>query len=124
MSARRERFRYSSAISVAALIMVIAGLSLATWAPYLLPLLVIPALIGIWYWRVGTDADTDGLTVHAVFGRRRIPWAEVTGLAGDARGRVSVQLTSGGSLVLPAVSAKDLSRLVTASGQELVNDPR
>jgi MFS superfamily sulfate permease-like transporter len=124
MRARRESFRYSSAVSVAAVITLIAGLSVATWAPYLLGLLVIPLLVGIWNWRVGTDADGDGLTVHAVFGRRRIPWAEVSGLVSDARGRISAQLTSGGAIALPAVSTKDLPRLVAASGQELVTDPR
>jgi hypothetical protein len=112
------RFRHSSAIGVAAVIMMIAGLSLATWAPYLLPVLVIPLAIAVWAWRAGTDVDADGLTVRAALASRRVPWPDVTGLVTDAHGGVSAQLASGNSLPLPAVSANDLPRLLTAAGRD------
>jgi hypothetical protein len=115
----RQRFRYSSAITVAAVIVMISGLSLATWAPYFLPVLVVPLAVAIWSWRAGTDADTDGLTVRAALGSRRLPRPSVSGLVTDARGHVSAQLTSGKSVALPAVTSADLTRLVAASGQTL-----
>jgi Bacterial PH domain len=118
----RQRFRYSSAITVAAVIVMISGLSLAAWAPYLLPVLVLPLAVAVWSWRAGTDADPRGLTVRAALFSRRLPWPTVSGLVADERGRVSAQLTSGRAVTLPAVSAADLSRLVAASGQQLVQE--
>jgi len=113
------RFRQHAAITVAAVIMVLSGLSLATWAPYLLGLLVIPLAVAIWSWRSGTDADAEGLTVRAAVGSRRVAWSDVGAIATDPRGRVSARLTSGSVLRLPAVTAGDLPRLVGASGQDL-----
>jgi hypothetical protein len=115
-----QRFRYSSAITVAAVIVMISGISLATWAPYLLPVLVVPLAVAVWSWRAGTNADSHGLTVRALLGSRRLPWPSVSGLVTDGRGHVSAQLTSGTAVQLPAVTAADLPRLVAASGQELV----
>lgn len=112
-----QRFRHSSAITVAAVIAMIAGLSLATWAPYLLPLLVVPLAVAVWTWRAGTEADAGGLTVRAAFGSRRIPWSAVSGLVTDNRGRVRAQLASGKALHLTAVAPADVPRLVAASGQ-------
>ncbi len=115
------RFRHSSAVTVAAIIVMISGVSLATWAPYLLPLLVIPLAVAVWNWRAGTDADADGLTVRAALASRRLPWAQVSGLVADEQGRVSAQLTSGNSVRLTAVTVRDLPRLAAASGADLVN---
>jgi Bacterial PH domain len=112
------RFRRSSALTVAAIIVMIAGISVATWAPYLLVLLLIPFAVAVWSWRSGTDVDADGLTVRAAVGRRRIPWSDVSGLVADERGRVSAHLTSGGAVALPVVSAVDLPKIVAAAGQE------
>jgi hypothetical protein len=116
------QFRRSSALTVAALIVAIAGLSLLTWAPYLVILLVVPLGVALWSWRSGTDADESGLTVRAALGRRRIPWSDVAGLVTEGRGQVSAQLTSGAAITLPAVAAADVPRLVAASGQELGTD--
>jgi hypothetical protein len=124
MSKAVLRYRHSSAITVAAIVVMISMLSLATWAPYLLVLLLIPLVVAIWAWRTGTDADESGLTVTAVVGRRRIPWADVAGLVPTDRGGVSAQLTTGMAIRLPAVPAADAARLVAASGTELVTDPR
>lgn len=113
------RFRHSSAITVAGVIAAIAGLSLATWAVYLLPLLLIPVAVAVWGWRAGTDADSGGLTVRATLGSRRIPWSEVNDLVTTPAGRVSATLSSGRAIDLPAVSPGDLPRLVAASGQSI-----
>jgi hypothetical protein len=120
------QFRRSSAITVAAIIAAIAGLSLLTWAPYLVILLLVPLAVAVWSWRSGTDADADGLIVRAALGRRRIPWSDVAGLVTEGRGVVNAHLTSGRAITLPAVAAADVPRLVAASGQELpadVTDP-
>jgi len=116
------RLRHSPAITVAAVISMIAGTSLARWAVELLPLLIIPLVVAVWGWRAGTDADAEGLTVRAALGSRQIPWSDVSELITDARGRVCARLGSGKAVTLPAVSAADLPRLVAASGQDLVTD--
>jgi hypothetical protein len=118
----RLRFRYNSAITVAAVIVMISGLSLAGWAPYLLPVLVLPLAVAVWSWRAGTDADQRGLTVRAALFSRRLPWPSISGLVTDERGHVSAQLTSGRAVPLPAVGRADLPRLVAASGQQLVTE--
>ena len=123
MGTNLVQFRRSSALTVAALIVVIAGLSLLTWAPYLVFLLVIPLSVALWSWRSGTDADESGLTVRAALGWRRIPWSDVAGLVTEGNRQVSAQLTSGRAITLPAVAAADVPRLVAASGQELGTDP-
>jgi Bacterial PH domain len=113
------RFRRSPATTLAAVVFMIAGLSVARWAPYLLILLVIPAVVAVWAWRSGTDADQDGLTVRALLGRRRIPWSDVAGLVTDDRGQVSAQLTSGRVVPLPAVGRQDVTKVVEAAGEEI-----
>jgi hypothetical protein len=115
----RQRFRYSSATTVAAIIMAISGVSLGSYAPYLLPLLIIPLGAAVWTWRAGTDADTTAIIVRGGLRSRRLPWSTVTGLVADPRGRVSAQLDSGASVRLTAVTAADLPHLVAASGHEL-----
>jgi hypothetical protein len=120
----RLSYRRHSAITVAAVIAIIGGLSLATWAQYLLPLLIIPLGVAVWGWRSGTDVDTAGVTVRAAVGTRRIPWSGVAQIATDARGRVVAYLTSGAVITLPAMTPKDLAGLVAASGQELVTEPQ
>lgn len=115
------RFRRSSAITVAAVILMISGLSLASWAPaYVLLVLLLPLAVAIWSWRSGTDADATGLRVRAALGTRRVAWTEVSDLRVDANGHVLAALTSGRALELTAVRPADLPALVAASGKELV----
>jgi hypothetical protein len=124
VSAPTVRFRHSAAISVASVIMLISGLSLVTWVPpVVLLVLVAPLAVAVWAWRTGTDADAGGLTVRATLGRRRIPWSDVAGLVTDDDGQVRAQLTSGRAVPLPAVGRGDLARLVAATGQDLTTDP-
>jgi hypothetical protein len=119
------RFRYNSAVTVAAVLAVIGGLSLAKWAVYLLPLLLLPIAIAVWGWRSGTDVDADGVTVRAALGQRRVPWAEIAEFTTDGRGRVTARLTSGRTLRLVAVPASALAQVVAVSGQAVVkSDPR
>jgi hypothetical protein len=112
------RFRHNSAITVAAFVAMIATVSVGSWQPYLLVLLVIPFAFALWGWRSGTDVDADGLTVRAALGQRRLAWDRISELAPAGRQVVAV-LTTGGRVVLTAVAPADLPRLVEATGQDL-----
>ncbi|MFG3581804.1 PH domain-containing protein [Micromonospora chersina] len=113
------RFRYNQAILIAAIVAFIGALPLATARWWLLWVLLIPLALGVWAWRAGTDADARELRLRALVGQRRVPWTRVAELAADARGRAVARLDDGETLVLPAVRAADLPRLVSATGQEL-----
>ena len=117
------KFRRNTAIMMAAILAVLAGASLGSWAPRLLPVLVIPALIAVWGWRSGTDADAAGLVIRATLGSRRVPWSDVTGLEPRPDGRVIAHLVNGNVLELPAVSANDIPTLVAAAGSSIATEP-
>jgi hypothetical protein len=123
------RFRHNVSISIAALVAFLGAVPLATsflavdggtpaYAYPLLLILVIPVLVGIWGWRAGTDADTEGLRLRALFGSRRIAWSQISALVPRER-QVVARLADGRAIVLPAVSRADLPRLIAASGQSL-----
>jgi hypothetical protein len=114
----RVKFRHNGAIAVAGLVAFFAALPLATARWYLAPILLVPLAIGAWGIRAGTDADAAGVSVRALFGRRRLPWGEITGFVRVNR-RVRATLANGASVPLPAVGAQDLPKLVAASGHEL-----
>ncbi|RKR90623.1 PH (Pleckstrin Homology) domain-containing protein [Micromonospora pisi] len=105
---------------MAAAIAFIGALPLASAAWYFTPILLIPLLIGIWAWRAGTDADRAGVKIRALFGQRLIPWHEVVELGVDDRRRVIASLTDDRMVLLPAVPAAGLPRLVAASGQHVL----
>ncbi|MET7971169.1 PH domain-containing protein [Micromonospora sp. NPDC005305] len=113
------RFRYNQAILVAALVAFLGALPLATARWWLLWVLLVPLAVAVWAWRAGTDADARELRLRALVGQRRVPWARVAELAADPRGRAVARLDNGETLMLPAVRAADLPRLVSATGQEL-----
>ena len=117
------KFRRNTAIMMAAILAVLAGASLGSWAPIFLPVLVIPALIGVWGWRSGTDASADGLVIRATLGSRRVPWSDVTDLEAQPDGRVIAHLTNGNVLELPAVSPADIPTLVAAAGSSIAKQP-
>ncbi|WP_167604478.1 PH domain-containing protein [Micromonospora auratinigra] len=114
-------FRHNQAILVAAIVAFIGALPLASARWWLLWVLLVPLAVALWAWWGGTDADPDGLRLRALLGQRRIAWRRVTELAGDNRGRAVARLDDGEVVVLPAVRAADLPRLVSASGQELTD---
>jgi hypothetical protein len=113
------KFRYNAALAVAGIVALISAVPLASVHWYLAWILAVPAAVGVWGWRAGTDADSSGIVVRALLGSRRLDWSRIAGLAPDERGRVYARLVGGGSVRLPAVGAADLPRLVAASGQEL-----
>lgn len=128
------RFRHHSAITIAAVLAAIAstpflyeGLTALAGLPdpaavargllVLVPL--VPLAVAVWAWRAGTDANAYGIRVRALFGRKIVPWTEVSALVPDQRGRARATLNSGRVLRLTAVRADDLPRLVASSGKEL-----
>jgi hypothetical protein len=113
------RFRHSGAVAAAALIAFLGALPVATYRWYLLPILLVPLVVGVWGWRTGTDASATGLTLRRPLGSRQVEWSRVAGLVPDQRGRVYSALHDDGLVRLPAVSAGDLPRLVAASGHQL-----
>jgi hypothetical protein len=118
------RFRYSSSITVAAVIAAIAAIPMLAASPWFAVILVVPLGIALWSWRAGTDADAEGLRVRAAFGSTRVRWRDVSELAVDPRRKVFVRTTAGSVIRLPAVPAAQLPRLVAASGQELAQEPQ
>ncbi|KKK07819.1 PH domain-containing protein [Micromonospora sp. HK10] len=117
--AETVHFRRNQAILVAAIVALIGALPLASARWWLSWVLLLPLAVGVWAWRSGTDADARELRLRALLGQRRIPWQRVAELTADDRGRAVVRLDDGEVLVLPAVRADDLPRLVAATGQEL-----
>lgn len=113
------RFRPHQAIMLAAVLAFVGSLPLASLRWYLLPILLLPLAIAVWTVRAGTDADADGILVRALIGQRRIPWSRIAELGSDQRGRAVARLADGEPVLLPAVRAGDLPRLIAASGQPL-----
>jgi hypothetical protein len=108
---RPQKFRHNAAITIAAVVAFFGAVPLATSRAYLLPILLVPILIGIWGWRAGTDVSPAGLRIRALFGARLVPWSHVAGLAVQGRGRVYAVLTTGARVHLPAVGAADLPKI-------------
>lgn len=122
-SSQQVRFRQHGALPVAAFIVFVGALPLTSLRWYLTPLLLLPLLAGLWAWRSGTDADSQGLRVRALLGRRSIPWSAVAELGPDGRGGAQALLTDDRVVRLTAVPAAALPRLVAASGQQLSSRP-
>jgi hypothetical protein len=118
MAAGGVKFRYNAAITIAAAVAVIGGLPLATTRWYLAPVLVVPLAVGLWGWRAGTDATINGLRVRALLGSRYVPWSRIESLNVGERNRVYAYTAAGSALRLPAVTPRDLPRLVAASGEQ------
>jgi Bacterial PH domain len=104
------------------LTLAVCTIPLASAAPGLAVLWLLPIAVGAWVLRAGVDVDADGLTVRALLGSRRLRWDDVAGLSAGPRGELSAVLRSGGSLRLPAVRARHLPLLAAASGGR-VPDP-
>jgi hypothetical protein len=111
---RPQKFRHNAAITVACVVAFFGAVPLATSRTYLLPIILVPILVGVWGWRAGTDVSPAGLNVRALFGSRRVPWSHVTALVPADRWRVYAILTTGRRLRLPAVGAADLAKLSDA----------
>ncbi|HEY2671766.1 MAG TPA: PH domain-containing protein [Rugosimonospora sp.] len=112
------KFRHNVAIAIAGLVALFGAVPVAATRWYLAPILLVPLAVMIWGWRAGTDANRNGLSIRALFGARRVPWAEITGFVPSDR-RVIATLNGGRSVILPGVAPADLPRLIAASGHGL-----
>jgi Bacterial PH domain len=115
----RTVFRISPLIVLVALTFAVCATPLAGAGPYLWLVYLVPLGIIVWTLRVRTTVDSEAVTVRRVFGRRSVPWAQISSLRLRNRARVSAVLSDGGELPLPAVHVRDLPQLAAASGGRL-----
>jgi len=116
------RVRTPRTALVAVFVLAVCVLPLASSAPWLAVLWLLPLGAAGWVLRAGVDVDTGGLTVRAALGTRRLPWAEVAGLRVTDRGRLAAVLRGGGAVRLPVLRARHLPLVAAASGGR-VPDP-
>ena len=116
MSPTAARLQMSRMHVVPAVVAVVCALPLATAAPWLLVVLLLPAAWITYVLRSGVDIDDDGIVVRAVFGSARIPWTRITGVLIDKRQKLSLATAEGSTLRLPNLRVRDLPRLYEASG--------
>jgi hypothetical protein len=90
--------------------------STAALSPLVL-LFLLPFIAAAFIARTATVVDADGLTVRAAFGKRRLPWGEVRGLA--ITGSTVYAVLADGSVRLPCVRVADLAEVSRASGGRL-----
>lgn len=120
---RTIKFRHPGSISIAALVACFGAIPLGTYRWFLAPILLVPLVVLFWGIRAGTDAGPDGVTIRALFGRRRLAWSQIQGFARMDR-RVVAVLVGDRVATLPAVTPGDLPRLVAASGTPLAGTDR
>ncbi len=80
-------------------------------------LYLLPILAGVYIGRTATRVDAEGITVRAIFGSRRLRWAEVEGLS--VTGRNVYAVIDGGAIRLPCVHQRDLTLIAAVSGGHL-----
>jgi hypothetical protein len=91
-------------------------LPVATATPWLLLLLVVPAALAAWVFRVGVDVGDGGVTVRSLVGARTVPWSELSGIRVGDRGDLWLVTTGNTEVRLPVLRARDLPRLAALSG--------
>lgn len=74
-----------------------------------------PLAIAVWLLRTRTVVGPETIVTRRVLGARSITWSEVNGLRVDERSRVWAVLHGGEEVQLPAVRARDLPVLASAS---------
>src|SRR4051794_41880355 len=78
-------------------------LPLATVSPWLLVLLLVPALLAAWVVRVGVDLDDQGVTVRSLLGGRPVTWDRLTGIRGADDGALWLVTPAGAGRGPPGV---------------------
>ena len=101
-------------LPVAVFAVLLLPLSAAT--PWLLLVLVVPVVLAAGVVRSGVDVGEAGVTVRSLAGERTVPWGEVAGLRVGRRAELWLVTTAGTEVRLPALRARDLPVLSTASG--------
>ncbi len=83
---------------------------------WLLVLLVVPAALAAWVFRVGVDIGDEGMTVRSLAGARTVAWSELAGIRVGERGDLWLVTTAGTQVRLPVLRAGDLPRIAALSG--------
>jgi PH (Pleckstrin Homology) domain-containing protein len=83
---------------------------------WLLVLLVVPAALAAWVFRVGVDIGDEGMTVRSLAGARTVAWSELAGIRVGERGDLWLVTTGGTQVRLPVLRAGDLPRIAALSG--------
>ncbi|HET8583249.1 MAG TPA: PH domain-containing protein [Jatrophihabitans sp.] len=86
-------------------------------------LFLIPVVAAVFIRRTATKIDEQGITVHALFGTRKLPWEQVRGLS--VEGATVYAVLADGAVRLPCVRHADLGAVARASGGRLpdIGDP-
>jgi hypothetical protein len=80
-------------------------------------LFLIPVAAAFFISRTATVVDADGITVRALLGSRRMPWAQLRGINVD--GATVYAVPDDGRVRLPCVQVRHLTVLAQASGDHL-----
>ena len=110
------RLRMSRTALLPVVVLAFCVLPLANATPWLLVLLVVPAALAAWVFRVGVDVGEAGIAVRSLAGARTLPWAELAGIRVGGRGDLWLVTTRDTQLRLPVLRARDLPRLSELSG--------
>ncbi len=94
------------------LIFLAGAVPLALSSPWLVWLLLLPVAAAVWVLRARVVADASGLEVCLGLGVRRVSWSEVEGVDVPRRGAARLLLRDGQRLRLPALSPRDVRRLL------------
>jgi hypothetical protein len=98
------------------LFLALCLLPVAAATPWLLLLMVLPAALAAWVFRVGVDVGEAGITVRSLAGARTVPWSELDGIRVAERGDLWLVTRGGTEVRLPVLRARDLPRLSELSG--------
>ncbi len=99
-------------IVVLAFCMIPLSAATAWW----LVLLVVPAALAAWVFRVGVDIGDEGMTVRSLAAARTVAWSELAGIRVGERGDLWLVTTGGTQVRLPVLRAGDLPRIAALSG--------
>jgi Bacterial PH domain len=109
------RFRMNRTTLLPVLVFAFCLIPLSAATPWLLLLLLVPAVLAAWILRTGFDVDGEAITARSLVGRRRVPWTELTGIRVGERADLWLVTTGGTEVRLPAVRARDLPAISRAS---------
>jgi hypothetical protein len=112
-------FRRSPLALAALAFFLVAAIPFAFGAPWLWLIYVVPLGLAYWIVRVRTVIDAESVTARRLFGRRSVPWSEISSLRLGKKSRVSAVLTDDTELPLPTVHVRDLPALAAVSGGRL-----
>ena len=109
------RFRMSRTALLPVVVLAFCVLPLSAATAWWLVLLVVPAALAAWVFRVGVDVGDPGVTVRSLVGVRTVPWNELAAIRVGERADLWLVTTRGTEVRLPAVRARDLPAIGRAS---------